>query len=267
MPPLMRFKIVFLVVVTTAAIKGQSQIINIDKVDTSAYQIKPVFNASLTVGVEIDKQKTTLYDATNTAELMLQKRKELYFFSGSYRFTYNGPQDFLNTGYLHLRWRHHYKNRFHPETFTQYQWDNVRGLEHRALLGANLRFNFWKQGKIDFNAGLGLMYEDEKWNYAGVDSAKIPADPTPIVNHFIKLNSYLRLDWKSGANSDLALALFFQTRPDRIEPRIAPMLQWSVSAGKHLSINTGFSSVYDAKPVVPIHHFYFTFSNSISLKW
>src|SRR5262245_44900169 len=115
----------------------KAQILNIDKSDTTDYTHKAAVSLNLNTGLEIDRQKSTLYDATNTAELMWQQYKELFLLAASYRFTYNGPDDILNAGYIHLRYRHNYKNRIQPEPFAQYQWDSNRGILHRALAGAN----------------------------------------------------------------------------------------------------------------------------------
>jgi hypothetical protein len=200
----------------------RGQILNIDKTDTADYvrQTKTSFN--LNAGLEIDQQKQTLYDATNTAGMLLQHYKELLIMAASYRFTYNGPDDILNAGYIHLRFRHNYKNRIQAEPFVQYQWDNKRGIRHRALGGINARYNFWKGDHFDLNCGVGPMYEMEKWDYTGVDSLKIPSNAQPVVNRLFKINSYVRLDWKISANSDLTFNVFVQTRPDRFQPRIAP---------------------------------------------
>lgn len=243
-----------------------SQVLNIDKSDTSDYVNTAKTNLQFNSGLEIDRQQATLWDATNTAEFLLQKKKELLILAGSYRFTYNGPTDILNAGYIHLRYRHNYKNKYQPETFVQYQWDNKRGLVYRALAGGNIRYNVWKGDKWDFNAGLGLFYEEEKWNYDGVDSTKLPTNTTPILNQLIKLNSYIRFDWKSGTNSDIAFNVFLQTTPNKFAPRIAPHIQWNILAGKHLGFSIGFSGVYDDDPVVPIHKFYYSISNSILVK-
>jgi len=243
-----------------------SQILNIDKSDTSDYISKAKTNFNFSTGLEVDKQQITLWDATNTAEMMLQKKKELLIAAASYRFTYNGPDDILNAGFIHLRYRHNYKNKFQPETFIQYQWDNKRGLEYRALGGMNVRYNLWKGDKWDFNAGLGLMYEEEKWNYDAVDSNKIPSNPVPITNKLIKINSYIRLDWKASDNSDVAINLFVQSRPNIFKPRIAPHVQWNINAGKHIGFSVSFSGIYDEAPVVPIHKFYYSMSNSLVFK-
>lgn len=201
----------------------EGQILNIDKTDTAAYSQKAGYNLNLSMGLEIDKQKTTLYDATNTVAFSMQKNKELFILAGSYRFTYNGPEDILNAGFIHLHLRHLYRNKFQPEPFFQYQWDNKRGLEQRVLGGANIRYNFYKGDRFDFNAGLGLFYEAERWDYVAVDSGKIPPNPAPVAVNLWKINSYLRFDWKLTSNSDIVFNVFLQTRPDRFQPRVAPI--------------------------------------------
>lgn len=244
-----------------SSLKGQ--ILNIDKTDTADYVRKSKVSLNLSVGLEIDKQKTTLYDATNTGEMMWQKYKELVIVAGSYRFTHNGPDDILDAGYIHVRYRHNYKNKVQPEPFFQYQWDSERGLMYRILGGANVRYNFWKGDRFDFNAGVGLMHETEKWNYNGVDSSKVPANATAILESHLKINSYLRFDWKPNSNNDITFHVFFQTRPDRFDPRIAPHIQWDIKTGKHLAFSISFTGLYDTSPVVPIEKFYYSLSNSI----
>jgi len=244
-----------------------AQILNIDKTDTSAYIHRPKTNLNFSSGLEIDKQKTTLYDATNTLETAWQQYKELFLLAASYRFTYNGPDDILNAGYIHFRYRHGYKNKIQPEPFLQYQWDNKRGILHRFLSGTNLRYNFARGFKFNLNAGLGLMYENEQWNYVAVDSSKIPVNANTVVKKLAKINSYIRFDWKASDNSDVTFNIFLQTRPGRFEPRIAPHVQWDIKAGQHIGFSVAFTGLYDTKPVVPIEKFYFSLSNTIVLNF
>ena len=245
----------------------QSQILNIDKTDTSVYSRHSKINLLINSGLEIDKQKATLYDASNTMETMWQEYKELFILAGSYRLTYNGPDDILNAGYIHLRYRHGYKNKFQPEPFVQYQWDSERGISHRFLSGMNLRYNLLKGNSFDLNAGLGLMYENEEWNYVAVDSSKIPPGARPIITRFAKINSYLRFDWKTSKNSSITFSSFLQTRPAKFWPRVAPQIQWDIKAGKHIGFSVGFSGLYDTHPIVPIERFYYSLTNSLQLSF
>lgn len=247
---------------------SSAQILNIDKVDTSEYTHSSVFNFNLGSGLEIDKQKITVYDATNTLDASLQKFRELYIFSSGFRFTYNGPSDILNTGFFHLRFRHNYKNTFHSETFVQYQWDTKRGIVHRQLAGENIRWNNYLHPKLNLILATGIMYELEQWNYASVDSEKIPLQNSDVKTNFIKSNNYIKFEYKVSDHSDLFITTFIQFRPDKFfnYPRIANTIKWSVDATKHLSIEFNFASIYDTKPVVPIEKFYYSISNNIVYK-
>jgi len=261
----MKLKTLYVLTATLFPILVHAQILNIDKTDTTDYVRHPKFDGSLNTGLEIDRQKTVLYDATNTAEAMWQQYKELFILAASYRFTYNGPDDILNAGFVHLRYRHNYKNKIQPEPFLQYQWDNKRGIERRILAGANIRYNITKGQRFDFNCGLGLMYEEEKWDYVGVDSAKLPIDAEPVTNYFTKINSYIRFTWDPNNNNSITFNVFLQTRPDRFKPRIAPHAQWNVKVGKHVDLSVSFTGLYDTAPVVPIEKFYFSLSDGILL--
>lgn len=245
-----------------------SQIISIDKTDTSAYREKAVWNGNISLGLEIDKQSTTLVDASNFVDASLQKNKELFIASASNRITNNGPSSFLNTGYLHLRWRHDYKNKLHPETFAQYQWDAERGMVYRYLAGANLRYNFWHKHKWEMTIGEGAFYENEKWNYTAVDSAKIPPHPVDQKVSRLRSNSYIKWNGSPTANSDFAAVIFYQASyNDFFSPRISTKINFDVNASKHFSLGIAYYGLYDAKPVVPIFHYYYNLSASFGYKW
>lgn len=245
-----------------------AQIINIDKTDTSDYIKKAVWNGDLSLGMEIDKQKATLFDASNYFNVSLQKNRELFIFSASNRFTYNGAQDFLNTGYVHLRWRHDYKEQLHPESFVQYQWDATIGMKHRFLAGENLRYNFWHHRAWEMTFATGLMYEDELWNYTAVDSAKIPANAVPQASRELKSNSYIKWEGNVSKVSNISVILFYQASfKEFLLPRVSGVVNFDVNISKHFSWGVRYSGLYDAGPVVPIFKFYYNFSNSLVYKF
>ncbi|XZF14160.1 DUF481 domain-containing protein [Chitinophagaceae bacterium MMS25-I14] len=195
----------------------------------------------------------------------LEKFHELFILSASERFTYDENQSFLNTGYVHLRYRHNYKNKVHFELFAQHQWDEKLGLIRRSLAGGNIRYNFFKQDKLELTAATGLMYEEEEWDYDAVDSSETPAHPEFPVTKYIKSTSYIKCDWKSSANSHVSFTVFLQERPDAFfkYPRIAHSVHWIVAAGKHVNIDINYSGMYDPHPVVPISKYYYSLATSL----
>ena len=253
-----------LLIISTGAF---CQIINIDKVDTNAYIHKAKWDGNFSEGLEVDKQNSTLFDATNTADFSMSKWKNLFIFSGSERFTFSGPQDFLNTGYVHFRWRYNYKKALHPEVYTQYQWDDKIGMKYRYVSGANMRYNLWNKKKWDFVIGTGVLYEAEGWDYQGVDTNKIKTTGPDVYVNKVKSNNYIKLEGNISSTTTLATAVFYQAGFDDFShPRIANSISLDAAIGIHFSFGFKYYSMYDANPVVPITHYYYSFSNSITYK-
>jgi len=242
----------------------KAQIINIDKIDTLSYYKKAKWDGNISAGLEIDKQQKTLYDASNFLDIALQKQRELLILSASNRFTYNGPQDFLNTGYLHLRWRHNYKEQLHPESFSQFSWDAKIGLRNRFLMGENIRYNFWHKKAWEMTFATGVFFEHEIWDYDAVDSSKLPNNTSDIWRDNIKSNNYIKWDGNISPISKITFAIFYQARFNNFfKPRVATVFSLDIDATKHFGLSLKYSGTYDAEPIVPITKFYYTLSNNL----
>jgi hypothetical protein len=251
----------------TGCFHCQAQIINIDKTDTSSYEKKSQWGASFSIGLELDKQNSTLLDMSNFLDASLQQNHELYILSASNRITSNGDKSFLNTGYVHLRWRHNYKNRLHPETFSQYQWDAQRGMLHRFVTGANIRYGIRHHDKWELTFATGIMYENEAWDYAAVDSSKVPANPVNKHTSVIKSNNYVKWEGQTSTNSSISIIFFYQALyPHFFQPRISAFFSYDVAISKHFSLGLKYNGLYDVKPIVPLPNFYYSLSTNLSYK-
>ena len=258
----------FLIVLLLSALASLAQIINIDVTDTSDYIRKARWNGNFAAGLEVDKQKTTLFDASNFFDASLQKYHELVILSASNRFTYNGPQDFLNQGFVHLRERHYYKNPLHAETYVQYQWDAKIGMLSRFIAGANARYTMWHKHNWEITFATGLITEHEHWNYVAVDSSKIPPGAKQVNSDKFKSNSYIKWEGKISAEAVISVVVFYQAAFNSFfTPRIASRVKFDIDISKHFTFNISFSGLYDAKPVVPIFKFYYSLSNAIVYKF
>jgi hypothetical protein len=256
------------IVLIVAAATGRAQIINIDKTDTAAYIKKAVWNGNISLDLEVDKQKSTLFDASNFLNLSLQQWRELFILSASDRFTYAGSNNYLNKGFVHLRWRHNYKEQLHPESFVQYQWDDALGMLHRFVAGENLRYNFWHRRAWEMSVATGVMYEDELWNYTAVDSSKVPAPAVNQHSREIKSNNYIKWEGKISATSNISIILFYQAAfNDFFKPRISGVINFDTEISKHFALGIKYSGLFDAGPVVPIFKFYYNYSTALEYKF
>jgi hypothetical protein len=139
---------------------------------------------------------------------------------------------------------------------------------HRIVTGANLRYNFWHKSMWEMTFATGLFYENEIWNYDGVDSSKVPLNAADIKTSTVKSNSYMKWEGKVSPTSTIATSLFYQaTFGDFFKPRIAINVSFDVDISKHFSMGLKYAGLYDSHPLVPINKYYYSLSNNIAYKF
>ncbi|MEP7109812.1 MAG: DUF481 domain-containing protein [Ferruginibacter sp.] len=249
------------------ALKLHAQVLNIDKVSAPADSTKK-WNVALQAGADFSSEKKVFDWDTRADITWFVKDNHLMSAVFLNSFIGTGGSDLQNTGFVHLRYRDNDTRKISPEYFAQYQWDNLRGMVNRYLMGTNLRFRLIETKTLDLYAGIGLMYEWEKWNFDGVDSVKLPVlRPAFVRSALMKLNQYFKISIKLFKSTDFTFTNYFQASPDKhiVTPRIADFIQWNIPLSKKFSINLNIESIYDAAPIVPVQHFYYSYITGVSL--
>ena len=84
-----------------------------------------------------------------------------------------------------------------------------------------------------------------------------------------KINLYFSYSQKIKDVVQLQGILYFQSRPDSyfIRPRISTNLQVAFKITKYIKFSVSYNLTYDALPVVPIDHVYYSMVNTISFTW
>lgn len=257
--------IVFLILTNTVS----AQILTIDKLERQDTTKQQNFFINTDFGFNYIQEEVGILDLKTSAELTYFMKKDLIYSVTQYNLASTDNAKYLNAGYTHLRYRINNEARISPEFFGQYQWDGVRGMKNRALGGSNLRFTLINDSSFTFYAALGVMYEYEVWDYRGVAEDIVPLNSSDKYTSYIKLNSYFKINKQFSKNTKLIFITYIQARPDNniIYPRISPSLKLNVSISKKLSFVVNFSSIYDFKPIVPIRNFYYSFSNTIQIRF
>ena len=167
---------------------------------------------------------------------------------------------FLNTGFQHIRFQWQVEKHIHPEAFTQFQYDNFRGLFPRILAGSGWRFIVAKKKSLSFFFGAGLMYEYENW--------EIPDSPSKREVEFLKSTNYLGLRWKINPNLDLNMIAYYQTTYDQDQElwrnRYSLDLNLNSKVSKRFKINTNFSLGHEDQPIVAITKTVYNFTTGLN---
>jgi hypothetical protein len=182
----------------------------------------------------------------------------------------SGEDIIKNAGYAHLRFRLNRMADLQPEFFVQYQWNGVRGMLNRQLLGSNIRLHSRPGGRSDLFLALGLMMENERWDYRAVAADDLPVDQSEVLVRAPVINSYIKWIRGMGDHSDLTFVSYFQYRiDDRWHTfRISPVVKFNTEITKTLGVNLQASLAHDENPIVPVRttHFETTVGVTFSLK-
>ena len=91
-----------------------------------------------------------------------RKTKHHFFVSGDIHTGHSDGENYVNRGFVHLRWTHLLSKHWHTETYAQQEFNDFIDLDSRTLLGAGLRYTpSLESKKIQLTAGTGLMIEQE----------------------------------------------------------------------------------------------------------
>jgi len=249
-----------------------SQILNLDRTveadpsDTTKKKFAAVLGASFTSY----QQKYSFVDEALNFDLTYYMPKDhILVLSGKSDFTSTGGDVIQNLGYIHLRYRDNDTRIVSLEPFTQYQWNITLGLIQRYLAGCNLRIQLINNAKEDVYYGVGVMYENEKWNYNGVTNPDLIPPNAPIINNdFYKTNQYIKGSFSINANCDIVDAVFLQNKiSDFLNAyRLSDYLTFNIRISKKFFFSVSADIAYDNKPVVPITNPIYTFVSTISIK-
>lgn len=214
-------------------------------------------------GINLDKQQSLVYSVFTDVDAALRIKTKSLLTASRVRVSGTGDNLLLNGGFVHLRLRDNTGKLLLLEHYTQYQWDGVRGLKNRYLLGSNVRQLLQHDSLGSLYAGFGAFYEFEQWGFGAV-----PSDRRPIVLddrnvNLLKFNAYIRFFRKIAPNLRVGTTFYYQARPEYFfdDYRLAGNLELIFQVSKNLEFRVNYDGIYDTQPIVPIDKFYFTLSN------
>jgi len=173
----------------------------------------------------------------------------------------DGTLSWLNFGFAHLRGHLYHEGATSVEIYGQYSYDNFRGLDPRMLLGANIRQTLTSSESVELTAGVGPMYEWERWQHPNTDVIQEVS--------FLKLNTFLVVRKSISEWVDLNAITYYQVGYDNdisaLRHRWSGTVNINTRLSKRWSLNNAFQYSYEDKPIVPITKFIFDWRVGLSI--
>ncbi len=259
----------FLLIIYTPCNFIHAQVLNIDREIENDSTFKRI-RASFQFNFSNDKQRRNLLDFSNTSEInYFLKNNYLFVFLSHTETAFNGLQVLENNGFFQLRYRDNDSRHVAPDFFTQYQWNGVQGMEHRALVGTNARFRWLEKKKSDLYTSIGVFYEYERWN-PFLNSYAFAIDSIGIINRNIfRLNTSVKFALKLGKNIDFVGITYAQFPLNQffLKPRWFLDSNLNFTVNKHLGFVIHYDHTLDTYRPLPIDDYYYSVSIGINLKF
>ena len=265
----MKTRITSLLLLLFASFSANAQIIDFDAlaIASDSTQDTAVWNGYVGASFDIEKQRNQLIYLRLESTVSYEKKRSLLVLTANNKSTFSGEDQVQNTGSGRLKYLFNFRKRLFPEAFAQLQYDAQRGLLQRNVVGSNGVWTAINKKGHQLFLHLGLMYEEELWNYTAVRPENLnglTGKGTELMKT-VKINFNPRYVFKINDNSTFSAIIYAQARADSyiVYPRISPTVRINIFIVGNLLLSSGLSGIYDFRPIVPIDNFYYTWNNSL----
>lgn len=205
-------------------------------------------------------EDASLLTLESSIDIIYVSDQHAYYLSGELNHYQATGDPVISTGYAHVRMDLKRKSKLSGEWYTQFNFDHSRHLQLRVIAGAGLKYQLVQKEEVDFDVGMGLMYEHEKWE-------NLARDGTHTFNDMLKSSNYIKTNIELTDNINLAYISYYQIGyDDTIEDyrqRVSAQLQLEFEFSKHFSFMVEGSVHYENKPVIPINKTIYGIQNGL----
>lgn len=243
----------------------QAQILNIEKhrlsSDSSNFLFKGSFGMQLFNRSAAADDPVNLFGVNASVNAQYASGEHAFIAIGQTNYLEINENPWLNFGFAHLRGHFYSERSTSFETYSQYSYDNFRGLDPRILLGANIRQALRQDKKFELIVGGGPMYEWESWSHPGTAEVREVS--------FLKLSSFVIIRQSLSEWVDFNAIAYYQTGYDDgisdFRHRYSGTVNINTRLSKRWSLNNAFHYSYEDKPIVPITKFIFDWQVGLSI--
>jgi hypothetical protein len=213
-----------------------SQVVNIEskrmRSDTTGWL------GSAEANFQIAKTVETIFDLSGKLHFQFKHKNYLWLFLNEYRLIKGGDNNFVNSGFAHVRYNHKITPELlRWEIFTQVQFNGVLDVGIRGLAGSGPRFKIYDSDFFRMYCAALYMYEYEE------NTGKT------IFRRNHRTSSYLSFTVEA-ARVEFTSTTYYQPNMKDIgkDYRIQTQEDLIIDITDDLKFNTGFSYRYDSNP-------------------
>ncbi len=247
---------------------GNAQILNIERSrlekDTAkVFLVKAVASLNANNRSAAEDSPVNLFGYNLDLNALYYPKKHGFMFISQFNYLRINDSDFLNFGMIHGRVNFLREEKTNYEVFSQFSFDNFRGLDPRWIAGGSIRHKLIKTDKLSFLFGIGGMYEFEKW--------QIPNQEQFVEVSFFKSSNYLSLRATLNEYIDFNMVNYYQVGYDRsisnFRHRISNSTILNTKLTEKFTITNSFEISFEDRPIVAITNLIYAFRTGLSINF
>jgi len=159
----MKFRILLLLILSGLFVQNLSaQLVNIEK---SRKEAKPGFQGHIDLNLMLTQNTRQIFETGTSTHVQYHKDRHTVLLLNNISFMRVEGDNLINNGFQHLRYNYTVGGGFTTaEVFTQHQYNSIRLLKRRFLLGGGPRFKVFESDNLGIYIAPLVMYEHELLN-------------------------------------------------------------------------------------------------------
>lgn len=228
------------------------QVVNIEK---KRKDNEGGFAGMVSLGLFFIDNGKNISQVKNDVDLQYRKKAHAIILLNNISLMRVNEDDLVNSGFQHLRYNYTIKDSsfLTLEALGQHQYNSVKLLERRFLLGVGPRFRLFSNDKISGYFGIIGMYEYEQ-----------RSDDARTLLEFARLSNYLSISWDISNSVSFNTISYYQPVVTEFERyRISSESSFGIKINQALSIKIGFQTTYDSHPAENVQNMFYKWENSL----
>lgn len=210
-------------------------------------------------------EKKEVFNLKNTANIniLVGSKRALTILNKVELSTY-GREIHVSDGFVHLEYRNLLRPYIEIYPYTEAQWAGSRGMEIRAIGGAQVRLRLIQKKYLVWTTGAGFFYEYEKWY-----EPEFPQGSNSAETHKAKVQVFASFKLIITDAFELITSGYYQGQlnKDFRAPRLAVGVDLKYKLSTHFALWGSYAFFYDEKPPIPIAKPYTTLTSGLIISF
>lgn len=248
-----KYYVLFFILIFCSFQFSMAQVVNIEKKRKGN---KEGFSGNLGLGFFFTDNGKKISQLKNIIDLQYDRKAHTLILLNDLNLMRVDNENLVNAGFQHLRYNYTVRDSsfFTYEAFFQHQYNPIKLLNRRLLLGTGPRFRFVDSRKAGLFIGILGMYEIEQLS-----------DSLFTENRIFRMSSYLTFNWEILDNLHFNNISYFQPAlSDFHNFRFSMESSFRLKITNGLSFKTGIQANYDSRPPEKIQKLFYFWENELT---